>query len=289
MITQVNGVPVRHRVVEAGDVSLHLVEAGSGPVVILIHGFPEFWYSWRHQIPALVDAGFRVIAPDLRGYNTSGKPHGVEAYKISAVAQDIASLAAQIGEVPCAIVAHDWGGVVAWFLAMLHPQVVRKLVILNAPHPVPFARELRRREQKIRSSYQLLFQPPRLPEIGMRLFRFAMLRWTLRRAARRPDNFDPAEMEIYLDAWRQQGALTGMANYYRAVRRYRRELRAVIRPIEIPAMLIWGEKDPIFTRATTENFSEYVPNLRIERIAEAGHFVQSDAPEKVNALLKAFL
>ena len=266
------------RYVQIGDITLHLIEAGSGPAVLLLHGFPEFWYSWRKQIPALADAGYRVIAPDLRGYNESSKPHGVEAYKLTEVVRDVAGL---IDE-PCAVVGHDWGGAVAWLLAMTRPELVSKLVILNSPHPVPFARELRHsREQKVRASYQLLFQPPWLPELFLRMFLGTMMR--------RMGRFTADEVRVYAEAWRQPGARTGMANYYRALRRYRRELRPLVRPIAVPTLMIWGERDPVFTRASTENFSDYVPNLRIERIASAGHFVQTDAAERVNELLIEFL
>jgi len=269
---------MHHKTTQIGDITLHLVEAGTGPSVILLHGFPEFWYSWRKQIPALADVGYRVIAPDLRGYNESSKPRGIEAYKLTEVVRDIAGLI----EEPCAVVGHDWGGAVAWLLAMTRPELVSKLVILNSPHPVPFARELRHsREQKVRASYQLLFQPPWLPELFLRLF--------LRTMMRRMGRFTIDEVRVYAEAWRQPGARTGMANYYRALRRYRRELRPLVRPIDVPTLMIWGERDPVFTRASTENFGDYVPNLRIERIANAGHFVQTDAAERVNELLISFL
>jgi pimeloyl-ACP methyl ester carboxylesterase len=254
--------------------------------VVLLHGFPEFWYSWRHQIPALVRAGFRVIACDLRGYNDSSKPRSVDAYRVAAIVQDVAGLLVQSRDTPCALVGHDWGGVVAWFLPMLHPELVDRLVVINAPHPVPFARELKRsKEQKVRMLYQAAMQPPRIPELLMRRFRFALLRFLLRRMG----SFDAKDLAQYVEAWKKPCALTAMTNYYRALRRHRGELRPLIRPIEIPTLLIWGQQDPVFTRATTENFHEYVPDLRIERIAGAGHFVHSEAPDRVNKALLDFL
>ena len=286
MISALDGVPLAHHHAHIGETSLHYVEAGEGPLVVLLHGFPEFWYSWRHQIPALVRAGFRVIAPDLRGYNDSSKPKSIDAYRVAAIVQDIAGLIVQSGDVPCTLVGHDWGGVAAWFVPMLHPELVDKLIILNAPHPVPLARELKRsKEQKVRLLYQLAMQPPALPEFLMRRFRFALLRSLLGRMG----NFDARELNEYIEAWKKPGALNGMTNYYRALRRHRRELRPLIRPIEIPTLLIWGEQDPVFTHATTENFHDYVPNLRVERIAESGHFVQSEAPDRVNKAMLEFL
>lgn len=271
-----------HKYAQIGDTLLHYVEEGEGPLVVLIHGFPEFWYSWRHQIPALAAAGFRVVAIDLRGYNETSKPPEVEKYRIVELVKDVAGLIVQLGETPCAVVAHDWGGVVAWFLAMLHPNLVSKLAVLNAPHPVAFGRELRHStEQKARASYQLFLRLPVLPAIFLHVFGGMLLR--------RLGSFTREDVRVYQEAWRKRGAMRGMLNYYRAIAKSRSEVRALVRPIEVPTILIWGEKDPVFTRATTENFGEYVPHLRIERIADAGHFVQSDAPQLVNELLLSFL
>jgi pimeloyl-ACP methyl ester carboxylesterase len=286
VISALDGVPLAHHHAHVGESSLHYVEAGEGPLVVLLHGFPEFWYSWRHQIPALVRAGFRVIAPDLRGYNDSSKPKSIDAYRVAAIVQDIAGLIVQSGDVPCALAGHDWGGVAGWLLPMLHPELVDKLIILNSPHPVPLARELKHsKEQKVRMLYQVAMQPPGLPEFLMRRFRFALLRSLLGRMG----NFDAREMNDYVEAWKKPGALNGMTNYYRALRRHRRELRPLIRPIAIPTLLIWGEQDPVFTHATTENFHDYVPDLRVERIADSGHFVQSEAPDRVNKAMIEFL
>jgi epoxide hydrolase 4 len=268
-----------HRVVVNG-VELHYVEAGAGPLVVLAHGFPEFWYSWRRQIPALVAAGFRVVALDLRGYNESAKPAGVEAYKLTTVAADIAALIEHLGA-PCVLVGHDWGGFASWVVAMTRPELIRRLAILNIPHPAPFAREMRRHfSQKLRMAYQLYFQPPGLAELTMRPI--------FRRVMRRGGRFSAADIVEYDKAWSQPGATRAMANYYRAIRKYRSELRPLIKPIEKPVLLIWGEKEPVFRRSTTEDFDEWVPDLRIARIAGAGHFVQTDEPEIVSDLLIEF-
>lgn len=271
-----------HKTAQVGSMSLHYVEAGSGPLVVLLHGFPEFWYSWRKQIPALVAAGYRVIAPDLRGYNDSSKPEDVAAYHPLEVARDVAGLIAQSGDSPCAVVGHDWGGLAAWLVAMAHPGVVSQLVVMNAPHPVPYGRELRRSSsQKLRAAYQLFFAMPLLPRLLLRPF--------LPMVMRRMTHLTSGELAEYKAVWRKPKALQSMLNYYRALKRYRRDLRGAIKRIDVPSMLVWGERDPVFIRATTEAFGEWVPDLRVERIPQAGHFVQNDAAEKVNELLIAFL
>ena len=277
-----DGIPLTHRVVKVGTTDLHVVEGGSGPPVVLVHGFPEFWYSWRNQIPALIRAGFRAIAVDLRGYGESSKPHAIDDYRLTAIVDDIAGLIVQTGGAPCAVVGHDWGGIVSWFLPMLHPNVVSKLVVLNTPHPVPFSREMKcNRAQRVRMAYQLLMQPPVLPE--------TILRFVLPSIMRRAANISEEELRVYVEAWRPRAARRGMVNYYRAVRRTRKMLRSLVRPISIPTMLVWGEREPVFTRQTTENFEEYVPNLRIVRVPDAGHFPQADAPDVVNKALIEFL
>lgn len=264
-----------------GDIRLHYIDEGEGPLVVMLHGFPEFWFSWRKQIPALVNAGYRVIAPDLRGYGDSSRPQEIDAYRLTAIVQDIAGLIVQNGGV-CTLVGHDWGGIAAWLLPMLHPELVERLVVMNAPHMVPMRREIARSfGQKMRLTYQLFFNLPVLPELFLRAFG----RQLLRRMAR----FTPEEVRTYLDAWRKPGAITAMLNYYRALRKHRAELRGLVRPIEVPVLLIWGDRDPVFHKEMTEDFGEWVPDLRVAHIPEAGHFVQTDAAEQVNALLIDFL
>ncbi len=165
-----------HHFASVNGIRLHYVEAGTGPLVILLHGFPEFWYSWRHQLTALSEAGFRVVAPDQRGYNESDKPAGVSAYRIENLTADIAALVRHLGEPSAHIVGHDWGGVVAWHLPLHHPGLVRRLVILNAPHPALFVQALSRPAQLLRSWYIFFFQLPWLPEWALRRRNFAGLK-----------------------------------------------------------------------------------------------------------------
>ena len=261
-------------------IDLHYIDEGHGPLIVLLHGFPESSYSWRKQIPHLTSTGFRVVAPDLRGYGESSKPSRIDDYRLTAVATDITSLLQQLNE-RAVLVGHDWGGVIAWLVAMMWPELLRKLIVLNTPHPVPFLRELRRRtRQKLNMSYQLFFQPPLIPELLMPI----ALPWMMRRAGR----FRREEIEQYKKSWSNRATRHAMANYYRAIRKYRGELRQHVRPIALPTLLIWGEREPVFLRETSENFDDYVPNLRIARIAGAGHFVQTDEPEIVSELIAEF-
>lgn len=259
---------------------LHYVEQGTGPLIVLLHGFPEFWYSWRKQIPALAAAGFRVIAPDLRGYNDSPRPDDVDAYRLTEVVSDVAALIVRNGG-RCTLVGHDWGGMAAWYLAMLHPSLVERLIVLNAPHPKPLSREIARSfEQKLRLSYQLFFNIPLISDWVVRL--------TLPFMMRRLGAFTDDDIREYRRAWRKPRAIWAMLAYYRALRRSRRELRKIAQPIHAPTLVIFGERDPVFMLSTLEHFDDVVPNARVERIPSAGHFVQTDAPEIVNKLIIEF-
>src|SRR5687767_11483549 len=163
-----------HRRIAVNGIHLHCVEIGAGSPVVFLHGFPEFWYSWRHQLSALAAAGFRCLAPDLRGYNTSDRPRGVPAYRAAELVKDLADLIRSTGE-PACLVGHDWGGVLAWRLAARHPELVRKLAVLNAPHLGRYQEALRRHPgQWLRSAYVLLFQVPGLPEWLFRAGDFAL-------------------------------------------------------------------------------------------------------------------
>lgn len=259
---------------------LHYDSEGDGPLVVLLHGFPESRISWKRQLPALAQAGFRAVAPDLRGYGDSPKPKGVENYGIPALVGDVAELIESLGGAPCVLVGHDWGAVVAWSLAMMRPELVRKLVILNVPHPAAIARELQRSsKQKLKLLYQLFFQLPVLPELFMRFGG----RTLLRRAGR----YSEDEIETYARQWRA-GSLTPMLNYYRAMRGARGEMRKRFRRIEVPVLIIWGEREPVFLASALDDLDAFVADVRIARVPKAGHFVQRDAPERVSELLIEF-
>ena len=275
---------------DLGDVRLHFVEAGEGPLVVLLHGFPQSNHMWRFQIPALVEAGFRVVAPDMRGYNLSDKPEGIEPYRIEKLARDVERLIVERGEESAVVVGHDWGAIVAWFVAMSYPERVEKLCILNVPHPARFFLDgPAMPEQLLRSSYVFFFQIPRLPEKALSANDFAVLRAGFRRNPVRPGAISAQDAERYVQAMAQPGALTATINYYRALFRGPSETRSLLKKIETPTLVIWGEKDVFLSSKLAEPSPLWVPNLRVERLPDASHFVAEDRPEKVNALLLDFL
>jgi pimeloyl-ACP methyl ester carboxylesterase len=267
---------------------LHAVTAGEGPLIILLHGFPEFWYSWRHQFPALAQAGYRVLAPDLRGYNTSDKPAGVWAYAMDHLVDDVVQLIERESHGPAYLVGHDWGGVIAWRCAALHPRLIKKLAILNAPHPEAYRRLLwRSPTQWLRSSYAGFFQFPWLPEFLLR----RADHWLIERALRRhaaSGAFSDADIAAYKEALRVPGALTSALNYYRAALWHSPCLFSEPQQVTVPTLLIWGERDPYLSPKLTQNLEPLVPNLRVKLLPSIGHWVQSEAPQTVNQVLMEF-
>ena len=268
------------------NVRLHWVEAGAGPVVVLLHGFPEFWWEWRHQIPALAQAGFRAVAPDLRGYNLSEKPDGVSAYRIEQLVGDVQGLIRHLGVERAHVVGHDWGGLIAWWLAMTAPERVDRLVVINAPHPEAFRRELMTPDQMLRSWYAAAFQVPVLPEAAFRATDFALLERIFRASSVRPGAYTDEDIRRYREAAARPGAISAMINYYRAAARHP---HPPTQTITRPTLLIWGEQDQALTSRLAEGLDEWVPGIRVERIPEASHWVPAEAPDRVNALLSGFL
>jgi pimeloyl-ACP methyl ester carboxylesterase len=280
---------LREGYAKIGDVRLHYVEAGNGPLIVLLHGFPEFWFGWRQQIQPLAAAGFRVVAPDLRGYNQSSRPAGVAAYDTDRLAADVRGLVHERGAESALLVGHDWGGTVAWATAMNHPEVVDRLAILNAAHPRRLQQGLRTPRQLRKSWYFFFFQPPWLPERTVRAGRWWYFRRFLHDA--RPGAITPQDIERYVEAWSQPGAATGMINYYRAsVRQSPKRAKAQLRPIPAPTLVIWGQRDRYLGPELAEPDRDDVPHLeRIERLPDASHWVHHDEPERVTQLLINFL
>lgn len=277
------------RFATVNGVRLHYVEAGSGPLVVLLHGFPEFWYSWRHQIPVLAQAGFRVLAPDLRGYNLSNKPRGVANYRIDLLVGDVAGLIAHAGERDAIVVGHDWGGAIAWETALRRPDVVCRLIVLNCPHPAAMARGMRSPRQLLRSWYMFFFQLPWLPEAALRAENYEAIRRKFREDPVRKGAFRPEDLREYRNAIGRPGALTSAINYYRAAARFAgSEMRRERARISAPSLLIWGEQDRYLGTALVEESKRLVPQLRVERIPNASHWVQVDAPERVNRAMLEF-
>ncbi len=285
------GVRAESQFVAANGVQLHTVMAGpkDGKLVVLLHGFPECWYSWRRQIAALARAGYRVAAPDQRGYNLSDKPLDRRSYRVDQLTADICELVQALGHKQAIIVGHDWGGVAAWAFAMRYPHMVDKLVVMNAPHPAAFARELRSNPaQRLKSWYIAFFQLPWLPEALLGLAPMASTRLFLQRTAVRAGAFPEADLNVMASALAQPGALTAMLNWYRAAfERMSSPLRSQV--IEAPTLLIWAENDVALGKSLTYDMADWVPNLRVHYIPHCGHWVQNEAPDEVNAQLLDFV
>jgi pimeloyl-ACP methyl ester carboxylesterase len=278
---------LREGYAQIGDVQLHYVEAGEGPLIVLLHGFPEFWYGWRLQIQPLVAAGFRVVAPDMRGYNLSSRPDDVAAYDSDTLADDVRGLIHERGAESALLVGHDWGGTAAWITAMNHPEVVDRLAILNAAHPRKLSQGLHHPDQLRRSWYFFFFALPDLPETVVHANNWHFFRHFLHDAQ---PAYTPEEIEHYVEAWSQPGAATGMINYYRSsVRQSQKNAVAALRPISAPTLVIWGQEDGYLGPDLAEPDHDDVPNLeRVERVSDASHWVHHDQPERVNRLLADF-
>jgi len=277
-----------HHTAKADGVTLHYAAAGSVKPVILLHGFPEFWYGWKHQIGPLADSGFRIIAPDQRGYNTSDKPKEVSAYNLDVLAGDVVGLMDSLGIERAAVVGHDWGGIVAWWVAARHAERVERLVVLNAPHPVAFQRYIRTSpRQLLKSWYTFFFQLPWLPEAAARRGNWSGLTEAFTGSSR-PGTFGEADLEEYRKAWSEPGAITAMINWYRAAMRSGPDQSGDMR-VHVPTLVIWGAKDTALERGLAQVSVEQCDQGQVEYIEEASHWVQHEEPERVNRLLIDFL
>ncbi|HYP09443.1 MAG TPA: alpha/beta fold hydrolase [Bryobacteraceae bacterium] len=269
----------RERWYERDGVRLHAVEAGppAGPLYILLHGFPEFSYGWRKQIPALASAGYRVIVPDQRGYNLSDKPRSVTAYAVNELAADIISIA---NGQPFRLAGHDWGAAVAWTVALARPQGLEKLAILNVPHPSVMMKHLTTDPgQLLRSWYMFFFQLPTAPEA---LFRAVGKRSLV--STSRSGTFTPEDLNVYAEAWSRPGAVTGMINWYRALLRTRPP--AIKDPtIRVPTTIIWGARDRFLKAVMAQESARFCPHSRLVYLTDATHWVQHEEPDRVNELL----
>jgi epoxide hydrolase 4 len=276
---------VRHR---TNGITLHCAEAGpeDGPLVILLHGFPEFWWGWRKQIGPLAQAGLRVCAPDQRGYNLSDKPEGVKAYDLDTLARDVIGLADAHGRTRVHLVGHDWGGLVAWWTASRHPDRIERLAILNAPHPAIVGRYMRRHPtQMIQSLYAGFFQLPRLPETALAARDFTFLRQSLAGTSRRK-TFSDDDLRRYQEAWSQPGALTAMLNWYRGLR-----LKPpMAKPrVDAPTLVIWGLRDPFLQEGLAQESLALCRDGRFLPFRTATHWVHLEEADQVNSALIEFL
>jgi epoxide hydrolase 4 len=289
-----------HEYAEVNGVKLHYVKAGSGKKLIMfVHGFPEFWYEYKNQLEEF-GKDYTAVAPDMRGYNLSSKPAELEKYEVKYMIEDLRQLAEKLGHKKFILVAHDWGGAIAWAFGIAHPDYLEKLIIINAPHPGVFQRELTENPaQQKASGYMLMFRSPQA-EATLSANNYALLVNIVLGEGLKKGFFTEEDKKAYLEAWSQPGALTGGLNYYRA---------AKIGPpapggekgdgnfgvgnsslmVKVPTLVIWGEKDTALLTGNLDGLDKYVPKLTIKRIPEGTHWVIHEQPALINQYIREFI
>lgn len=276
--------------IRTNGITLNVAQSGlrDGPLLILLHGFPEFWYGWRKQIPFLAAAGYRVWAPDQRGYNLSDKPDRIAAYTVDILAADVIGLIDVAGQEKTILIGHDWGAAVAWWAAAAYPDRISRLIVMNVPHGVVMKKQLRRSVAQLRKSwYIFFFQLPWLPEALARMNRWSGVVQALLRSSR-PGTFSEDDLEKYRQAWSQPNAYTSMVNWYRALIQKLPQTPADLR-IRVPTLLIWGVKDKYLSREMAQPSIDLCDEGQLVFIEEATHWVQHEEPDRVNALIEEFL
>jgi len=281
------------RFIRANGLDFEVLEAGEGDrLALCLHGFPEHALSWRAQIPVLVELGYRVWAPNQRGYGNTSRPLDVEAYAIEHLMDDVAALIDASGARSVTLIGHDWGAAVAWFFALRRLRPLDRLVIMNVPHPAVFSKRLRDSwRQRARSWYMGFFQLPGLPEWLLGLDGARAIGRAFTASACEPERFTPDVLAVYREQAAKPGALTAMLNWYRAAARggMLRQVKLGFPPIGVPTLMLWGEEDVALGKETTYGTHRYVTDLRLHYIPGASHWVQQDAPERVNEELVRFL
>jgi len=292
---------------KVNGVRLHYVSAGKGPLIIFLHGFPEFWYEWKNQLVEF-SKDHRVVAPDMRGYDLSEKPAGVDQYQMKYLVEDVRALAEHLGYKKFILVGHDWGGGVAWSFAIAHPEYLEKLVIVNCPHPAILARELAGNPaQQKASQYMLFFRSPQA-EQQLSANNYAGLVDGVLGEGLKTGAFTEADKQAYIAAWSQPGALTGGLNYYRAANlgppppQQEGETPAptassnsafggdsASQIVKVPTLVIWGEKDTALLTGNLDGMDKFVPNLTIKRIPDGSHWVIHEKPALVNEYIREFI
>jgi len=313
VFSQSNTPPISHEYADVNGVTLHYARAGSGPLMIFLHGFPEFWYEWKYQI-AEFSRDHTVVAPDMRGYNVSSKPAELSEYAIPKLVADVRALASELlkatGGQKFTLVAHDWGGAIAWVFAALNPDMLDRLVIVNAPHPTIFAKLLAEDPaQQNASQYMLMFREPKAEET-LSANSYALLTSMVLGAGLKDGTVTEADKKMYLDAWSQPGALTGGLNYYRASgigpataagrgaaapagsppasgATARVEVPPLI--VRVPTLVVWGEKDTALLTSNLNGLERVVPTLTVKRVPDGTHWVVREKAPEVNGLIREFL
>ncbi|MBD2035685.1 alpha/beta fold hydrolase [Leptolyngbya sp. FACHB-321] len=276
-----------HDTIHTNGIKLHYVTQGEGPLMLMLHGFPEFWYSWRHQIPEFA-RDHKVVALDLRGYNDSDKPEAQSAYVMAEFIKDIKGVIEGLGYARCVLVGHDWGGAIAWSFAYAYPELIDRLIVLNLPHPAKFAEGLRTPQQLLRSAYIFFFQLPILPELLIQLNDFQVLEAAFKGMAVDKTTFSDDDIEAYKNAFAKRDTLTATLNYYRNM--FEQGLTTSDWGIlTVPTLLIWGEADAALGKELTYGTEKYVQDFRIRYIPNCSHWVQQEQPQLVNQLMREFL
>ncbi len=276
-----------HEFLETNGVELHCVTQGEGALMLLLHGFPEFWLSWRHQIPAFASA-YKVVAPDLRGYNLSEKPTSRKAYQLSVLVEDIKGLIHGLGYERCILVGHDWGGLIAWGLAERYPELLERLIILNMPHPARFSEGLKTIPQLLKSWYIFLFQFPVLPEWLLSQKNFEPVIQMFLKTSVNPNAYPAADLDAYRQALAQPGAIRAMLNYYRNLFQPSTQ-QLTWGTITVPTLLIWGENDVALGKELTFGMEPYVSNLTLRYLPNCSHWVQREQPNLVNQYIREWI
>ena len=280
-----------HETVEANGIRLHVARAGEGPLMLFLHGFPEYWGMWRPLLEHFGARGWCAAAPDLRGYNLSDKPAAVEAYRVKPLVADVLALAARYTKEKFVLVAHDWGGAVAWSVAISHPERLSRLVMLNSPHPYVFWRELcASPAQRAASAYMTLFRLAKAERVLSANGYARLLAWF--------PGLDPDYRRELLEAWSQPGALTGGLNYYRASPLYpptaddpgprKLQLKPGDFVVRVPTLVLWGERDPALLTGCLDGLEALVPDLKLVRVPEATHWIARERTDQVVREIEAF-
>jgi epoxide hydrolase 4 len=288
--------------VQVNGVKLHVVTAGKGPLILFLHGFPEFWYEWKDQL-AEFGKDHLAVAPDMRGYNLSDKPEALDQYKINVLVEDVRALAEHYShQKKFVLVAHDWGGAVAWAFAIQHPEMLDKLVIVNAPHPGVFGRLLATDPaQQKASQYMLMFRSPQA-EQNLTANNYGFLVDAVLGAGLKNGVFTEEDKQAYIKAWSQPGALTGGLNYYRAnavgppapgqsvgTERTATAANPDALVVKVPTLVIWGEKDTALLTQNLDGLDQFIPQLTIKRIPDGSHWVIHEKRDEVNAAIREFI
>ncbi len=281
--------PLEETYIQTNGIRLHVMQAGpvDGPLVVLLHGFPEFWRGWIHQIEPLAEAGYRVVVPDQRGYNLSDVPKPVMAYRLEELQKDILGLLDALGHQDCCLAGHDWGAVVAWSLALNYPEKVKKLAILNVPHPLVMQHYLKTNlRQMLKSWYIGFFQIPGLAEwlVSRKDFRQGA---AALRGSSRPGTFGAEDLSQYKQAWRNSGGLSGMIHWYRALVRYPPTAPAAAR-LQMPVRILWGQRDAFLSHLMAADSAALCEQAELTLFEEASHWLQHEEPEAVAQALLAF-